>query len=153
MVLVSNKTMDALKNIGLNLYERRLWVALLSRGTSSAGELSEIANVPRSRTYDILQSLAEKGFVVVQTSKPIRYVATAPAEALERAKKKMEENIRETQERIDELKESPAMRELSEVFSKKRILWKLRNHRPKSSRDGEVTSFGHFLSSLNNSHC
>src|SRR3989304_4420201 len=118
MVLVSNKTMDALKGIGLNLYERRLWVALLSRGTSSAGELSEIANVPRSRTYDILQSLAEKGFVVVQTSKPIRYVATAPAEALERAKKKMEENIRETQERIDELKESPAMRELSEVFSK-----------------------------------
>ncbi len=118
MALVSNKTMDALKNIGLNLYERRLWVALLSRGTSSAGELSEIANVPRSRAYDILQSLAEKGFVVVQTSKPIRYVATAPEEALERAKKKMEEDIRETQERIDELKESPAMRELSEVFTK-----------------------------------
>ena len=118
MALVTNKTMDALKNIGLNLYERRLWVALLSLGTSSAGELSEISNVPRSRAYDILQSLAEKGFVVVQTSKPIRYVASPPEEALERAKKKMEEDIRETQEKIDELKESQAMRELSDVFTK-----------------------------------
>jgi len=101
-----------------NLYERRLWVALLSRGTSSAGELSEIASVPRSRAYDILQSLAEKGFVVVQTSKPIRYVAIAPEEALDRAKRKMEEDMKEMQEKIDELKESPAMRELAEIFTK-----------------------------------
>jgi len=116
-MLASTKVFDALKGIGLNLYERRLWVALLARGTSTAGELSEIANVPRSRTYDVLQSLAEKGFVVVQTAKPIRYVATAPEESLERAKKKLEEDFKETQQRIDDLKDSPVMRELNEVFS------------------------------------
>jgi sugar-specific transcriptional regulator TrmB len=110
--------MDALKGIGLNLYERRLWVALLARGTSTAGELSEIANVPRSRTYDILQSLAEKGFVVVQTAKPLKYVAIPPEEALERAKKKMEEDIRAMQERIDDLKKSPILKELNDIFTK-----------------------------------
>lgn len=118
MALVTNKTMDALKNIGLNLYERRLWVALLSRGTSSAGELSEIANVPRSRAYDILQSLADKGFVVVQTSKPIRYVAISPEESLERSQKKMEEDIQEMQQKISEMKDSSAMTELSDIFTK-----------------------------------
>lgn len=87
-MLASAKVMDALKSIGLNLYERKLWLALLARGTSTAGELSEIASVPRSRAYDVLQSLAEKGFVVVQSAKPIRYVAIAPDEALERAKKR-----------------------------------------------------------------
>jgi len=117
-MIASSKVMDSLKGIGLNLYERRLWVALLARGTSTAGELSEIANVPRSRSYDILQSLAEKGFVVVQTGKPIRYVAVSPEEALERAKKKFEEDIREIQNRIDELKSSPSMRELNDVFQK-----------------------------------
>jgi sugar-specific transcriptional regulator TrmB len=116
-MLASAKVFDALKGIGLNLYERRLWVALLARGTSTAGELSEIANVPRSRTYDVLQSLAEKGFVVVQTAKPIRYVAVKPEEALERAKKKIEEDLKETVERIDDLKGSPIMRELNEVSS------------------------------------
>ena len=117
-MLASLKVMDALKGIGLNLYERRLWVALLARGTSTAGELSEIANVPRSRTYDILQSLAEKGFVVVQTSKPIKYVAVAPEESLERVKKKLEEDVRTVQQRIEELKESAVMRELSEIYQK-----------------------------------
>ena len=116
-MLASVKVMDALKGIGLNLYERKLWVALLARGTSTAGELSEIASVPRSRTYDVLQSLAEKGFVVVQTAKPIRYVAISPEESLERAKKKLEETLKETMTKIDEMKESPIMRELNEIFS------------------------------------
>jgi len=116
-MLVSVKVMDALRGLGLNLYERRLWVALLARGTSTAGELSEIANVPRSRAYDVLQSLADKGFLIVQTAKPIRYVAIPPVEALERAKKKLEENLEETMQRITELKESHIMKELNEVYS------------------------------------
>src|SRR3972149_6608806 len=115
-MLASALVLDALKGIGLNLYERRLWVALLARGTSTAGELSEIANVPRSRAYDVLQSLADRGFVVVQTAKPIRYVAVAPEESLERAKKKLEEEVLRMHERIDEMKDSPIMRELNEVF-------------------------------------
>ncbi|MCX6821101.1 MAG: hypothetical protein NT016_04100 [Candidatus Aenigmarchaeota archaeon] len=110
--------MDALKGIGLNLYERRLWVALLARGTSTAGELSEIANVPRSRSYDILQSLSEKGFVIVQTGKPIRYVTVRPAEALDRAKTKLEEEVHSIEDRIEDLKGSPTMKEMDELFSK-----------------------------------
>lgn len=117
-MIASPKLMDALKAIGLNLYERRIWVALLARGSSTAGELSEIANVPRSRTYDILQTLAEKGFVVVQTTKPLRYVAVAPEEALEMAKKKIEEKMNEMIRKIDELKESALMRELNEIHRK-----------------------------------
>ncbi len=117
-MLASSRVMDALKGIGLNLYERRLWVALLARGTSTAGELSEIANVPRSRAYDILQSLADKGFVIVQTSKPMRYVAVPPEEALDRVKKRLEEDVRTMQQRIDSLKESPVMTELKDLYSK-----------------------------------
>ena len=36
----------------LNLYEVKIWTALLSRGVSTAGELSDIADVPRSRSCD-----------------------------------------------------------------------------------------------------
>lgn len=117
-MIASSKVMDALKGIGLNLYERRLWVALLARGTSTAGELSEIGNVPRSRAYDILQSLSDKGFVVVQASKPMKYVVVGPEESLERVKKKLEENVRSAQERIDELKESAIMSELNGIYKK-----------------------------------
>jgi len=116
-MLASAKTMEALRSIGLNLYERKLWVALLARGTSTAGELSTIANVPRSRSYDVLQSLAEKGFVVVQSGKPLKYVAIPPEEALEKAKAKIEEELKERIARIDEFKSSPVIKELNEIFS------------------------------------
>lgn len=114
-MIVSQAVLDALKQIGLNLYERKLWVALLSRGTATAGELSELAKVPRSRSYDVLESLAEKGFVIVQTAKPLRYVAIHPAEALERAKKKLKLDYETTAERINTLKSSPILKELDKV--------------------------------------
>lgn len=117
MTMVSQKTMDKLRAIGLNLYERKLYVALLARGTSTAGELSEMAIVPRSRSYDVLESLAEKGFVVIKNAKPLQYVAVSPGEALERAKNKMKADLADAVERIDELKSSDAMEELQKLHS------------------------------------
>lgn len=118
MVKVSTSTMDALKAIGLNLYERRIWVALLAKGTATAGELASIANVPRSRTYDILESLAQKGLVIIQPTKPVKYVAVEPYEALERLKRSFEQKLKEFESRIDKIKNSQVMKELSSIYEK-----------------------------------
>ena len=115
-MVASVKTLDALKSIGLNLYERKIFVALLARGVATAGELSQIANVPRSRSYDILESLAEKGFVVVQPSKPIRYVTLAPKDALERTKENLKKKHDEMVERINSMKSSPIVTELEAIY-------------------------------------
>ncbi len=113
--MISQKTMDALKSIGLNLYERKLFVALLSRGTSTAGELAELSKVPRSRTYDVLESLADKGFVVVKNAKPLQYVAVDPSEAIERSKTKIKSDFNETISRLEEFKKSDSLSELSKL--------------------------------------
>jgi len=115
-MMASNETLDALKSIGLNLYERKIFVALLAKGIATAAELSELANVPRSRTYDVLESLAEKGFVVIQPSKPIKYVALKPEEALERIKQNIKRNYEVTIERIEKLKTSPVLEELKRIY-------------------------------------
>lgn len=116
IMVASQQVLDALRQIGLNLYERKLWVALLSRGTATAGELSNLSKVPHSRTYDVLESLAEKGFVMVQTTKPLKYMAVAPSEALERAKKKLKENFEITVDRITKFQSSPSVKELDKIF-------------------------------------
>jgi len=116
MMIGSSELMDSLKGIGLNLYERKLWVALLAKGTATAGELSGIANVPRSRTYDVLQTLAERGFVIVQTSKPLKYVAVPPIEALEKAKQKLMEKFKQTEMKIEKLKKSDHIKELNSLY-------------------------------------
>lgn len=113
---VKQSVMDALKAIGLNLYERKLWVALLSKGVATAGELADLSNVPRSRCYDVLESLADKGFVIIQPSKPMRYVAIKPKDALENAKKRLQEKAQEMIRRIENLQRSEVVKELERIY-------------------------------------
>nr|MCK4929716.1 TrmB family transcriptional regulator [Nanoarchaeota archaeon] len=102
---------------GLNLYEVKIWAALLSRGVSTAGELSDIANVPRSRSYDILESLEKKGFVVMKLGKPIKYIAVAPKEVVERVKKNMKQDAEEKIKRLEGLKKTDVIQELNSLHT------------------------------------
>ncbi len=101
----------------LNLYEVKIWAALLSRGVSTAGELSDIANVPRSRSYDVLESLEKKGFVVMKLGKPIKYLAVQPSEVVERVKKNMHNETTEKIARLEDLKNSEVLTELNSLHS------------------------------------
>ncbi len=101
----------------LNLYEVKLWTALLSRGVSTAGELSDIADVPRSRSYDVLESLEKKGFVVMKLGKPIKYIAIPPSEVVDRVKKNMHLNAQDKIKRLDGIKTSPLLTELESLHT------------------------------------
>ena len=101
----------------LNLYEVKLWTAILSRGVSTAGELSDIADVPRSRSYDVLESLEKKGFVVMKLGKPIKYIAIPPGEVIGRVKKNMHLNAQEKIKRLDNVKSSSLMSELDTLHT------------------------------------
>jgi HTH-type transcriptional regulator, sugar sensing transcriptional regulator len=101
----------------LNLYEVKIWTALLSRGVSTAGELSDIANVPRSRSYDILESLEKKGFVVMKLGKPIKYIAVQPSEVVERVKKNMKQDADDKVKRLEELKKTDVIQELNSLHT------------------------------------
>ncbi len=101
----------------LNLYEVKIWAALLSRGVSTAGELSDIANVPRSRSYDVLESLEKKGFVVMKLGKPIKYIAVPPTEVLERVKKNMRSDAEEKVNRLEDLKNTEVIKELTTLHT------------------------------------
>lgn len=102
---------------GLNLYEVKIWTALLSRGVSTAGELSDIANVPRSRSYDILESLEKKGFVVMKLGKPIKYMAVNPREVVERVKKNTKIEAEEQLKRLEGLKNTDVIQELNSLHT------------------------------------
>ena len=101
----------------LNLYEVKIWAALLSRGVSTAGELSDIANVPRSRSYDVLESLEKKGFVVMKLRKHIKYTSVPPSEVVERVKKNMKKDADEKVKKLDDLKDTEVLNELNSLHS------------------------------------
>jgi len=116
-MIVNEEFLSKLRRaFSLNLYEVKLWTALLSRGVSTAGELSDIADVPRSRTYDVLESLERKGFVIVKPEKPIKYMAIAPGEVLDRVQKRLVEITDERQKRLSGLKDSDVLKELALLY-------------------------------------
>ena len=112
-MIVQKEFINKLKDFGLNSYESKLWIALLSRGVSTAGELSDISNVPRSRAYDVLESLEKKGFIIVKVGKPIKYLAVPPAEVIERVKKKVQQEAEERHTMLSQLKDSEVLGELN----------------------------------------
>ncbi|MFB6246331.1 MAG: TrmB family transcriptional regulator [Candidatus Pacearchaeota archaeon] len=123
--MAENKTSDneeflsrLRKIFDLNLYEVKVWTALLSRGSSTAGELSNISNVPRSRTYDILESLEKKGFIIMKLGKPIKFIAIKPDEVVERVKKNLQKHTEEKTKRLENLKNDEILGELNNIYKK-----------------------------------
>ncbi len=112
-MIVQKDFLNKLRDFGLNTYESKLWTALLSRGISTAGELSDIAGVPRSRSYDVLESLEKKGFIVMKLGKPIKYIAVPPEEVIERVKKKVVEDSDGQLRLIEELRAGDILDELA----------------------------------------
>ncbi len=118
-MIVKEEFLSRLRKIfDLNLYEVRVWTALLSRGTSTAGELSNISDVPRSRTYDILESLEKKGFIIMKLGKPIKFVALKPEEVVERVKKNLLVQAKEKTKRLETLRGDEVLEELNMLFTK-----------------------------------
>jgi len=118
-MIVKDEFLSRLRKIfDLNLYEVKVWTALLSRGTSTAGELSNISDVPRSRTYDILESLEKKGFILMKLGKPIKFVALKPEEVVERVKKNLIKYAKERTERLENLRNDEVLEELNSLFTK-----------------------------------
>ncbi len=96
----------------LNIYETKVWLALLSKGIVSAGETAELSGVPRSRTYDVLESLAKRGFAIVKMGKPVKYIAVDPKTVLER----MQSNIlNQAQEKVGTLANMKGTSEYDEL--------------------------------------
>lgn len=117
-MIISEEFLSRLRKIfDLNLYEVKVWASLLSRGISTAGELSNISDVPRSRTYDILESLEKKGFIVMKLGKPIKFVALKPEEVIERVKKNLVRDAQEKSKRLERLKEEDVLKELASLFT------------------------------------
>ncbi|MDP4039747.1 MAG: helix-turn-helix domain-containing protein [Candidatus Pacearchaeota archaeon] len=116
-MIVNGEFLSRLRKIfDLNLYEVKVWTSLLSRGVSTAGELSTISDVPRSRTYDILESLEKKGFVVLKLGKPIKFIALKPDEVVDRVKRNMLSNAQMKSKRLEETKGTDIIKELSNLY-------------------------------------
>lgn len=118
-MLVNKEIINKIKDyFNLNIYETKVWLALLQKGVASAGEISQLSKVPRSRTYDVLEGLEKKGFAFVKLGKPIKYIGVKPKRVLERIKKDTFEEAQSKVKTLSNLKETSEFKELEELYNK-----------------------------------
>jgi HTH-type transcriptional regulator, sugar sensing transcriptional regulator len=100
----------------LNIYETKVWLALLSKGIASAGEIAELSGVPRSRTYDVLESLEKEGFAIAKLGKPVKYIAVSPTTVVEKLKSNTLRRANESVSMLSNLKETKEYVELEQLY-------------------------------------
>jgi len=92
--IISQEARRVLRELGLTTYETRAYLALLERGVLTASQVSENADVPYSKVYEILTLLERKGWIESEHGRPGRYYPKAPSEALAAAKMQLEERVK-----------------------------------------------------------
>ena len=100
-----DKIIDSLKELGLNTYEAKVYVALLKHYPATGYEVSKLADVPQSRAYDTLKTLTQKQVVTSTPDKPITYSPIKPSELTKRYKRKMTSNIEFLEKNLPDVRE------------------------------------------------
>jgi predicted transcriptional regulator len=90
------EAVETLRTFELTEYEAKSFVALMRLREGTAKEVSDVADVPRARIYDSMDTLQDRGLVSVQESKPRRFRAVSPREAVDLVE-------RECRDRLDRL--------------------------------------------------
>ena len=116
-MLIKQELVTKIKDyFDLNIYETKVWLALLEKGIASAGEVANISRVPRSRTYDVLESLEKKGFAIVKLGKPVKYIGIKPKMILEKLKNNVRKNAKERIEWFLKIRDTDEFAELEKLY-------------------------------------
>ena len=101
----AEKAVKALTELGLTEYEARCFVALTRLSTGTAKEISQVADVPRSRVYDTIERLEKKGLVDVQQTEPREYKAVSIDTACRRIREDYDSRINAAENALGNLEE------------------------------------------------
>jgi sugar-specific transcriptional regulator TrmB len=93
----------------------------LKAGPTSASEIGSVAEIPRPRTYDVLDKLEKKGFISVQPGRPTRFKAVDLDEAINFLKTKKEEELKKSLHEMEDIKGK-----LSEKIRTTKPEWKVK---------------------------
>ena len=100
-----NDIIESLKEIGLNGYEAKVYVALLKKYPATGYEISKLADIPQSRAYDTLKALENSQIVMSSNSKPVTYTPIRPKELTKRYKRKITSTLDFLEKKLPNVKE------------------------------------------------
>ena len=124
------EAVDALTQFGLTEYEARCFVALTQLPHGTAKEIGQVADIPRSRVYETMDRLYDRGLVALHNADPKEYQCVSIDTALEQ--------LREEYDSYFETAED-ALRDLEPTYKKaQQGVWAINTHDQVTSRVVEI---------------
>lgn len=102
------EAVEALTELGLSEYEARCFVALTQLATGTAKEISQLADVPQSRVYDVADALHSEGLIDIQQSEPKEYYALPVQPSIERLREEYQDHLQTATEHLQSLESRDA---------------------------------------------
>lgn len=101
-----DELIENLKEIGLNTYEAKVYLALLKKYPATGYDVSKRADIPQSRAYDTLKSLEAAHIVTASNAKPVTYVPIKPKELTKRYKRKITSTLDFLEKKLPNVKDN-----------------------------------------------
>lgn len=116
-----------LNKIGLTDAEAKVYLALLQHGNLSGYEASKLAGVPRSKIYNLLESLINKGFILyTQYETNNKYSALPMSEVADKVKHETEDVLENLTEKLGILPQRTNMDYIWHIRSNENVFAKCR---------------------------
>ncbi len=98
-----------LERLGLTEYESKTLSTLFKLGEADAPNISRLAQVPKTRVYDVLNKLVEKNLVIEIKDRPKRYRSVEAKRALDNLVESKQAELQQLQGKVTELHDSIAV--------------------------------------------
>lgn len=108
---------EQLEALGLSSYAARTFVALVQLGEGTAQEVSDVSEVPRTRVYDAVEELQDRGLVDVRQSTPKRFWAVSAATTGRQFEQEYSHRVDVLTEALDDLESVPQTEEQRGVWT------------------------------------
>jgi sugar-specific transcriptional regulator TrmB len=98
----TDEGIEDLKKFGFNVYQAKVYTALVGLGVATASEISQASEVPPNKVYSVLDSLKKKGYVLAQESDTTtnRYRPRSPDTVIKNLRDEYEKSFKKTEERL-----------------------------------------------------
>ncbi len=123
------KIVSILRKLGLNRYESKAYLALVSSGVTTAGKLAEKSGIPRAKVYEVLKSLERQGFAVSTSTRPAKFRSVPLDDVVRKLTKKAKDDYEGRIEQINDIhkKLQENLKEVKEqVNGESEMVWIIR---------------------------
>ena len=120
-----DEIISKLKDIGLNEYQSKVYVAMLKKYPATGYEISKLANIPQSRTYDTLKALESMHIAIPSGTNPTTYIPIKPKELTKRYKRQIESTLDFLDKKLPDVKENNYIEPILSVTGETKVTSKL----------------------------